>query len=76
MKYQIGDKLKVLRYIRRQDGKSELRPGDIVKVLQAYSFTHQGKELQDITVQRANDAHVAIIHHDGDFSHAEEGATP
>ena len=66
--YKVGDMLKCLRYVRRRDWGAEIRPGQFVKVLQAYSFTMpDGSQLQDITVQRANDGPIAVIHHEGDF---------
>ena len=66
--YKVGDVLKCLRLVRRRDRRSEIKYGDLVRVLQEFSFTGPNSEqLQDITVQRGYDAPIAVIHQAGDF---------
>lgn len=70
-KIAAGDTLKCLEYVRRRDGRSHISPGDIVKVTREFAFTYDGKQCQDITVQRGNDMPIDVLVAPGRFARVE-----
>lgn len=65
--FAVGDTLKVLKYVERRDGRSRVNVGDEVRVLTEFKFQFQGKQCQDITIQRGNDLPIAVIVKPGCF---------
>jgi len=49
--FKVGEKLKCMTHAERKDGGSSIKPGDIVTVIQEYTFTFEGNGCQEITVQ-------------------------
>lgn len=65
--FSVGDTLRCLQTVERKDRRARLREGDIVKVLQAFSFTSGGEQCQDITVQRDGYLPIAVLVAPGRF---------
>lgn len=65
--FQVGETLKCLIHVERRDRRSSISPGDIVKVTQEFAFMYQGKQCQDITVQRGCEAPIAMLSEPGRF---------
>lgn len=68
--FKVGDSLKCLQYVRRYDRMSEINAGDIVKVTQEFKFEHNGKQYQDVVVQRGRDAPISVLVSPGRFERA------
>ena len=68
--FKVGETLKCLQYVERNDGRSHINVGDLVKVTQAFSFKHEGRDCQDITVQRKDDMPIAVLVVPGRFERA------
>jgi len=66
--YKVGETLKCLQYVERVDGRSRIEAGQTVKVLQAFSFTHEGRQCQDLTVQHEDDMPIAVLVTPGQFA--------
>ena len=66
--FEVGETLKCLQYVERRDRRASINAGDLVKVIQAFAFTHEGKQCQDITVQRGHDMPIAVLVAPGRFA--------
>ncbi len=65
--YAIGDTLKSLHHVSRHDGRASIVPGDLVKVIQQFQFTFEGRPCQDITVQKGDSLPITVIAAPGRF---------
>ncbi len=65
--FKVGETLICVKPIERRDRISRAAPGEFVKVLQEFAFKYKGEQCQDITVQRGNDAPIAVLVSSGCF---------
>jgi hypothetical protein len=73
---RVGDTLKCLIYVDRKDHRSNLNPGDTVKVTHAFAFTCGAKQCQEIVVQKDHDAPIAVLVKPGRFEHISPDICP
>lgn len=66
--FRVGETLKCLQYVERKDGQSSIKAGDLVKVLQEFTFQFEDKTLQDLTIQHEDDIPIAVIAKPGRFA--------
>lgn len=59
--FEVGETLVCRTHSQRADGLSEINAGDTVKVLNAFTFTFDGRQIQDLTVQHKNDAPISVL---------------
>lgn len=65
--FKVGETLKCLQYIERRDRLSRINEGDKVKVIHEFQFKHEGRDCQDLTVQKGTDAPIGVLVAPGRF---------
>lgn len=71
--FRVGETLRCLQYVERRDGRSSVNAGNLVKILQEFTFQFEGKTLQDITIQYEDDMPIAVIAEPGRFARLTDG---